>query len=105
MPRDERRGAGRDRSGRPSAPFSVPHWRRLFDFGKSNVEDWVFLPVLEVEVPPLIRLDGEVVALHRLSQQIASRTLFGGAAGIIRIRARRHLVVSTGHLDRLAGGQ
>ena len=47
--------------------------RRQRDLGERDVQDGVFVPVLVVEVPPLLRLDRERFPLHRGSEEIPAR--------------------------------
>ena len=68
---------------------------------EADVQDWILLPVVEVEVPPLGFVNLKALGFHRSAQQIAMPSLQRSAAGIIRIRAVGCLVLSAHHLDRL----
>ena len=72
---------------------------------EGNIQDRVFLPVLVVEVPPFGFIDGEAFGFHGAAKQVAVPALERGAAGIVGERARRHFIVSAGHLDGLAAGE
>src|SRR3989441_6822970 len=54
-------------------------------------------------MPPLVLVHGEALGFHDVAQEIAMPALEGSAAGIVRKRARRHLIVRTNHFDGLAG--
>src|SRR5687768_2943459 len=69
------------------------------DGAEGNVEDRVGLPVREIEVPPLVRFDGEALAFHCPAKNVAKTPRLGAAAGKARVGAWRHFVVSARHLD------
>jgi len=54
-------------------------------------------------MPPFGWIHGEPLLLHFSAQQLPVRALLVGAARVIRIRSRGHLVVPAGHLDFAAG--
>src|SRR5574341_468465 len=49
------------------------------------VQDRVLLPILEVEMPPLVRVHGEALRFHRLAQLLAVPALEARAAGVVGI--------------------
>src|SRR4029453_18153670 len=75
---------------------------RLSDIAEGNIQDRILRPILVVEVPPLVRLDGKTVAFHDGTEQIAFRARFGWAAAVVGVGAPGHLVVAARHLDRSA---
>src|SRR5260370_39714521 len=71
---------------------------RLCDLFKPDVQDGIFLPILVVEMPPLLGIDRETFLLHGLAEDGAALALFGRAAGVVGVRALAHLVIAAGHL-------
>src|SRR5436190_4423026 len=70
----------------------------LADVFEADILNGVALPIAVIEVPPLGLEDGESLFLHGGAQQVAAGALLGGAAGVVRVGALRHLVVDAGHL-------
>src|SRR5215467_8141688 len=69
------------------------------------VEDRVLRPIFIIEVPPLEIVNREALTLHGAAQQLTMPPGERRAAGIIRIRARGHLIIEAHHLGRLPGFQ
>src|SRR5262249_55161172 len=86
-----------------SLQLLLPLPNQSIDFLKRKVTCWVLLPLPEVEVPPLVAVDGEALCLHRSPQQLAVPALQRRPAREVRVGAVGHLVVAARHLDRLAG--
>src|SRR6478672_4277971 len=66
--------------------------RRRADVAERDIENRVLARVLVIEVPPLVRLDGETLVLHGGAKEIAARARLRGAAAVVARRARRHFV-------------
>lgn len=67
------------------------------------VADGVVAPVLVVEVPPFVFVDGEAFGFHGGAEEVAEGALAGVAAGEVGVGAFAHFVVEGGHFDGLAG--
>src|SRR5580692_9094393 len=72
---------------------------------KLDVQNWILMPVFVIEVPPLVFLNGEAFRFHCAAKQIAMPALQRSSARIVRERSRRHFVISSRHLDSLAGSE
>ena len=72
---------------------------------ESQIQDWILLPVLVVEVPPLIWIDAEAFCLEGPSKQFAMPALQRRSTGIKRVGPLRHFIVATRHDDRGSGLQ
>src|ERR1700733_411792 len=70
-----------------------------------HVDDRVELPILIVEVPPLIGDDFEALLFHGVAQKGTTGALIGSSAWIVGICAIGHLVIPTWHLHFLARPQ
>src|SRR5271168_869863 len=104
-------GAATDRIARQSATASwkkrlllcklkssrkITRTRALLGAGESlagmqilelDVQDWIFVPVLVIEVPPFVLVDSKALRFHRASQKIAMPSLQRSTPGIIGERA------------------
>lgn len=54
---------------------------------EAEVEDGVALPILVVEVPPFVVVDGEALLFHGAAEEAAVEALERGAAGVIGVSA------------------
>jgi error-prone DNA polymerase len=63
-----------------------------------HVDDRVELPVLVIEVPPLIWNNFEALLFHGLAQQRSAGALIVRAAWIVSVRSIGHLVIPARHL-------
>src|SRR5580700_12253765 len=74
-------------------------------FFKLDVQNWVCAPVLVIEVPPFVLVDGEARGFHGAAKQVAMPALERSAARIVGEGTRRHFVISAGHFDGLTGSE
>src|SRR5690242_8138257 len=72
------------------------------DFVEWDVADTVALPILVIEVPPLLWVHGEALRLHRLAKELAVPSLEGRAARIFRVGSLSALVIRAHHFNGLA---
>src|SRR6266567_3541297 len=92
----------------PAAPLMLMHragagiQTKLFE---RNIQNRIFLPIFVVEVPPLGFIHREAFGFHRPAKQVAMPALQRSPARIVGKRARRHFIVSAGHLDGLSASQ
>src|SRR5580765_5385893 len=66
------------------------------------VQHRILLPRPEVEVPPLVLVDGEAFGLHRMAERVAQPALLARAAEIPGVGAVAELVVAGRHAQRRA---
>ena len=61
------------------------HVGHSFDLVERDVPDWILLPILVIEMPPLRLIDGEALRLHCVAQQLAVPTLERSSTWIVRV--------------------
>src|SRR5579859_1308507 len=95
--------SGQDLCGLPGlVSLLFAHDLKIF---KLLVQDRILFPILIIEVPPLRRVDRESLLLHGFLQECAASAFLWRTAGIVRIGAFGHLIISAGHLHFCAGFQ